>query len=213
MKCRVCSKPIPKDHKIVCSYNCFKQYSAKTRRVYLNCKNCDKQYWVKKFDYKKNGSSFCSMKCKSAFGKVKIICANCGKKKIVFKSRLVSKYQHCSKKCFYEHKRKLSLGKLNPNYRNGSRGITRIIRGLEKYRKWKKAVIERDNYICWHCGWKFTFKELEAHHKVRLWQLIDRYPYKKIDVHDDYFYQLANGQTMCKPCHKTTYGKDYDTIE
>ena len=79
--------------------------------------------------------------------------------------------------------------------------------------KWKKAVIERDEYICRLCKKKFLFNQLTAHHKIRLWKLIEDYPKEDIDVYDEYFYDLSNGITLCEPCHGTTYGKDEDDIE
>ena len=57
-----------------------------------------------------------------------------------------------------------------------------------KYKNWRKAVFERDDYTCQRC-----FKRggnLEVHHK-QPWR---DYPELRFD--------LENGQTLCVECHK-----------
>lgn len=54
---------------------------------------------------------------------------------------------------------------------------------------------------------------LDAHHKKRLWQLLEEYPGDRNNpnwLNDSYFYDLDNGITLCKKCHQKTYGKDND---
>lgn len=212
MKCKNCSKSVPKEYKQFCSYICFQKYSIKTRRIYLFCKNCKKEYWKKKCDYIRFGSLFCTRVCRNQYGKVLITCPFCKKDKKVFRSRLNSKLQHCSKKCFFEHKKTLVTGKNNPNYRNGFRTLSKKLRNCSRYRLWKKEVLEKDDYKCRGKS-KYHSDKLIIHHKIRLWKLIEDYPNKKININDEYFYNLDNGLTLCESCHFTTYGKDDDIIE
>ena len=213
-QCKICSANLPYGCKYFCTYVCFRKHSSATRLVHLNCKNCNKSYSVKKNDYTKNGSSFCSRLCKSSAGRVNTICSNCSKSIYIHKSRLLhAKLVYCDKKCFYEHKRVTNTGSNNPNYKNGSRNISNRMRNLSKYRKWKRLVFERDGYTCGICNQCFSIELLDVHHKVRLWKLIDDYPHEKINVQDDYFYDVSNGSTLCRYCHRTTYGKDHDVIE
>lgn len=207
MECLRCSKQIPKDHSKYCSFECFQKHSAKTRKQWLVCKNCGKDYWVKKFDYQKNGSSFCSMSCKSAYAQVNVSCAKCQKQYSLPQSK-VKRLNYCSCKCFFEHKPEITLGSSNPNYKNGMRKVSRQMRGLAKYQRWREKVLKRDNHTCQNCG--RSPSRLHLHHVKRLWQLIEEYPSKKIDVYDDYFYDDNNAITLCEACHCTTYGVDTD---
>lgn len=69
-------------------------------------------------------------------------------------------------------------------------------KGFE-YREWRKAVHRKCNYTCKKCG---QFKgELQAHH-------IKAYRYKATR------YDVDNGVTLCKSCHKTFHSK-YGTIK
>lgn len=60
-----------------------------------------------------------------------------------------------------------------------------------KWRAWRKAVFERDNYTCALCG-DAKGGNLQADHiRPRYW-----YP--------ELTYVVANGRTLCFPCHKAT---------
>jgi len=60
----------------------------------------------------------------------------------------------------------------------------------EKYKAWRKAVFERDNFTCQKCGKRGC--KLEAHH-IKEWA---DFPELRYDV--------DNGQTLCKKCHNLT---------
>jgi len=60
-----------------------------------------------------------------------------------------------------------------------------------EYKQWRKAVFERDNYICQKCG-KRGNGELNADH-IKSWAL---YPELR--------YTLSNGRTLCANCHRKT---------
>lgn len=61
-------------------------------------------------------------------------------------------------------------------------------RNSKEYKQWRKAVFERDGYICQHCGVKGGV--LNAHHIIRWCDDIN----KRFDV--------DNGITLCEGCHK-----------
>ena len=89
-----------------------------------------------------------------------------------------------------------------PNHHWWKGGITKrqeaLARALRvELRKWAKAVLERDNYICQECGQRFEKVFLHAHHI----KSISKYPSLVLDI--------SNGITLCKKCHSETesYGR------
>lgn len=78
-----------------------------------------------------------------------------------------------------------NLRRRNPNPQNRS-----VIMGRIEYKRWRKAVFERDNYTCQMCGKRGEY--LQADH-IMPWAL---FPELRYDV--------DNGRTLCIPCHKTT---------
>ena len=56
-----------------------------------------------------------------------------------------------------------------------------------EYKRWKKAVLERDGYKCQHCGEE---NDLHVHH------------IKSFSKYPELRYEVSNGITLCKKCHK-----------
>lgn len=206
--CLICGNPVPANHKVFCSYKCFKIWSGKNRTISKICLVCGKKMIVKKSVYKKRKCDFCSMKCRSEYGRVEHKCEYCGKIFKTFRSYVRDGRKYCSKRCMGEHRKILYLGILNPHFKDGRAYIGKKMRRLSRYLKWRKDIFARDNYICQMCYKQFDKKYLEVHHIKRLWQLLRDYPKKDIDYNDEYFYEMDNGQTLCKKCHKKTYKED-----
>lgn len=85
------------------------------------------------------------------------------------------------------------MGERNPNWKGGVCPENLKIRNTPEYRKWRKAVFERDNYTCQIChvrsgGGKAVF--LNAHHIKGF----ARFPELR--------FELTNGITLCRPCHE-----------
>lgn len=78
----------------------------------------------------------------------------------------------------------------NPNLTETDRQKRDMQNG--EIRKWRDKVYERDAYTCQVCG--EVGKELNAHH-LNSW-----------DKHPDDRFELSNGVTLCKPCHKDFHG-------
>ncbi len=92
---------------------------------------------------------------------------------------------------FYEIKKKVWIGELNPNWKGGI--------SLEKsykhynnaeYRRWRMAVYTRDNFTCQFCGIRGVY--LTAHH-IKSWA-----HYKELR------FEIDNGVTLCEECHSLT---------
>lgn len=86
--------------------------------------------------------------------------------------------------------KKGSLGQSNGNYIDGTSKFTVSHYKSQQYKLWRNSVFERDNFTCQDCGAKDVY--LEAHH-IKGWA---QYPELRFD--------LENGKTLCKECHKRT---------
>lgn len=94
-------------------------------------------------------------------------------------------------------------GKHNNFYIDGRSENDEGIVDSSQHRIWRKAVYERDNYICQCCGYS-QGGILNAHH------LYSR------NLHKDKRNDIENGVTLCKPCHvefHNTYGYGDNTLE
>ena len=101
-----------------------------------------------------------------------------------------------------EHKRKLResvlgikrpqiSGAKNPAWKGGtSRNANEIIRASLEYQIWRRAVFERDNYMCVWC--KTTKSPFNADH------------IKPFALFPELRFAIDNGRTLCVPCHRTT---------
>lgn len=113
---------------------------------------------------------------------------------------------HIGKKLSPEHRSKVIATLLHPkgpdhfNWRGGVTGPNKVLRDSPKYRVWRKAIFERDNYACQMC--KQRGGKLHADH-IKPFAL---YPELRFDV--------SNGRTLCISCHtKTdTWGQNTKTI-
>ena len=73
------------------------------------------------------------------------------------------------------------------------------LRGTQEWTTWRSAVFERDMYTCQECGDSGVY--LEPHHITPL----------KVDIKK--VFDVNNGITLCRPCHKLTMGKEMDFVE
>lgn len=109
----------------------------------------------------------------------KPFCTDCGK-------RVKNFY---AKRCFDCYKQQ-AHGENGPNWQGGKTVEGMQIRNSDEYKEWRTAVFERDKYTCQICGQ--IGGALHADH-------IKPFAYFPKDR-----LNLANGRTLCVPCHKTT---------
>lgn len=69
-------------------------------------------------------------------------------------------------------------------------------RSTRQYKEWRSNVFERDNYTCQDCGVKGGY--LEAHH------------IKSFAHHEHLRFEIDNGITLCKKCHRSKHKKGED---
>lgn len=85
--------------------------------------------------------------------------------------------------CHYKY----SKGKNHPSWQGGKTKFSSRIRNWKAYKDWQKEVFERDDYTCQDCSSK---KELHSHH------------IKPVSTHPELVFELSNGKTLCKTCHR-----------
>lgn len=123
-----------------------------------------------------------------------------------------SKQKFCSNKCSQKHFGLNHRGKNHPMWKgvNGKTGTP--IRRMARYKDWVKSIFERDNFTCQTCFKKGG--DLHAHHKVKLADMINSYVklHGSLNVDDDIFYDIENGITLCKPCHRLIHSTKSDEL-
>lgn len=186
MECSICGKTINRppsqcrSKKLFCSQDC---YSEEKKRRWKGENNPNYIGGIKEFT-----------------------CKNCGRK---FKRGQRGKKERnrnkfCSIKCSAIYRGKNNRGLNHWNYKGHTGRITKPIRMQSDYEKWRLKVLERDNFKCQECGGSIN---LHVHHKKSLALMVEEYKetFKKLNVHDDVFYQIDNGKTLCKKCHKEVH--------
>jgi len=91
-------------------------------------------------------------------------------------------------------------GNKNPAWKGGVTKLHCKIRASSEYKEWRTAVFARDDYMCILCGAKNGdggAVYLEAHHMVPFSQLLNQKNW-------DLMWDVDNGRTLCKECHKKT---------
>ena len=122
-------------------------------------------------------------------------------------------WHHGGKRCD-KCKYKDSLN--HPNWQGGITPLRVLIRNLIEYKNWRKEVFKRDDFTCQECGQRGG--KLEAHHKKSFSKLLSEFlkEYDQFSPIEDKetlvrlaikykdFWNIDNGQTFCKDCHKLT---------
>ena len=93
-----------------------------------------------------------------------------------------------------KHLKELGKKQSGKNHWNWKGGITdemKQLRQTEEYQFWRNKVYAQDNWTCQKCGKKL--KNLIAHHK----KSFKEYPNLRFNV--------SNGQTLCRSCHKKVH--------
>lgn len=83
-----------------------------------------------------------------------------------------------------------SIYYVKENHHKWKGGIARDIHGNTENKVWRLSVFTRDSFTCQVC--KKIGVYLEAHH-IKSWA-----------THPELRYEITNGITLCKECHKLT---------
>lgn len=89
------------------------------------------------------------------------------------------------------------VGKEHPNYvkenRTAYKEKCRLRKTIE-WKNWRETIFIRDNYTCQECD--IVGGRLEPHHII------------PIRVNLETIFEIKNGITLCRPCHKKTMWKE-----
>lgn len=100
------------------------------------------------------------------------------------------------------------------NYIDGRTPLYNLIRNSNTYKEWRNKVFKRDSYTCQNCG-DDTGGNLNAHHKIQFNIILQEFlkEYDQFSPIEDKetlvrlaikykpFWDIDNGQTLCKKCH------------
>jgi 5-methylcytosine-specific restriction endonuclease McrA len=124
--------------------------------------------------------------------------------------------KYCSRECYYKSEQNRSpkpyvsklrsecIGEKSPTWRGGLTPTHLRIRNSKEMKLWRIVVFERDNYTCQSCGLrsgKGVNLIIEAHHI----KSFSKFPELRFDIN--------NGLTLCKDCHKKTDNHCQNNIE
>lgn len=151
-------------------------------KVIRNCVHCKKVFTIHACRVRTGGAKYCSWACSHNRPPVRYWL---GKKNIKF-SELRKGKPSWNKGLKYP----AISGERHWNWQGGKTSESLAARTSLEYKLWRKAIYERDNYICVMCG--YHGNQLIADHI----KSFSRYPELRFDIN--------NGRTLCRPCHKTT---------
>ena len=158
------------------------------------CPNCKQSFIAKHYSkgkYQQYCSNSCSVKAQHERKEIGFELSNpqyidgrSTKEYICKCSNKISDYRgkKC-KKCYIEELRKRV-------WKGGITPINDRIRHTPRYRKWRIAVFERDDYTCIFCHQRGG--RLQADH------------IKPFSLFPELRFELLNGRTLCMECHKKT---------
>lgn len=106
---------------------------------------------------------------------------------------------HYGKHLSDETKTKISIGNKKENPKSSR---VALLRKSNKFKAWRKAVFERDDFTCQTCGVGHGNKirtELHPHH------------IKPVATNIELIFEVDNGITLCASCHGKEHGIDFTT--
>lgn len=103
-------------------------------------------------------------------------------------------------------------GENGPGWKGGVYPLVQLIRGDITYDKWRAEVFVRDNYRCQICDKGGA--GLNAHHIAYFSHIIEWYEIKTLEqaLATAILWDVDNGRTLCRECHKFVHFMDSQPI-
>lgn len=103
------------------------------------------------------------------------------------------------------------------NWKGGIVSLRLQICSYYRCRKWKSDILARDNFTCQLCGANRDIKLEVDHYPKRFSEIVSDYHIKTLEeaMNCEAFYDMRNGRTLCKKCHRKINNKltESDVIE
>ncbi len=196
-----------------CSKSCYYNFHP---RVTKKCVQCGTDFWV--HNHRKRDAKFCSRDCAYmsrrgvARSRVGISCRFCHNTFQV-PPFLQNRRQFCTRKCYWGFKQ-TQTGEKSHQWRGGLTPIHELIRAGAVYAEWRMGVFRKDGYVCQGqgCG---THKNLQADHIKPFAVILRENGIDSLEKAMKCFelWDVKNGRTLCKDCHKRTDTFAHGTIK
>ncbi len=95
-------------------------------------------------------------------------------------------------------------GENSHRWKGGRTDLRALIRPSAKYKAWRTAVFQRDNFACQHCGCKGG--SIQADHIYPFSRILDDHQITTLEQADECaaLWDVDNGRTLCESCHRRT---------
>lgn len=92
------------------------------------------------------------------------------------------------------------------NWRGGITPLVRTYRVTPKYKAWRTSVLNRDNHTCLKCGAR---ELLEVNHIITVKEIFKQNKFATTDelYRCSLLWDMNNGETLCKSCHRLVSDK------
>lgn len=212
-------RTIPHQSQVILPFADYEKFCLQCGRIFRKQVSDSKAYWPNK--------KFCSRRCgviwHSATSVPRMIQARAGKP--VWNAGKKMSEQHCKKLSLMRKGKPFSFER-----RERMHGRIRQIRGEDWqpnhahsikdslfYRNWRRLVFERDGFRCVLCGYQSCKRingrsDIQADHIKPYSVIIQEHSIQTFEqaVECKELWDVANGRTLCQPCHKKTptYGRN-----
>lgn len=157
------------------------------------CKICKGKFWVKPSNLRRGMGTYCSRECQGV-SKRGLPSWNKGRT-MSLESREKMRQAQLRNPVRHWLGKERPKGPLAPRWKGGITPIKSVIRHSREWANWRTAVFQRDNYRCMDCGIEGY---LEPHHIIPLKVAMEK------------VFEVTNGITLCRPCHRVTMGKELE---
>ena len=175
-------------------------------RELFKCNKCEYYTYNKKsYANHMRGSGYRSHKFVK--NKLCLLCNNILNKN----SRPTAQGKFCNNVCYSMWRHIYNVGELAPNFKDGKCNFRLLLRASLTYRRWRTKIFIRDKFTCQKCNRKST-GNIEAHHIIPFSSICHKYKINSIKSARKckQLWNLENGITLCKTCHKKTKNYGYN---